>query len=497
MSKLETRTYFDSNRLSGHTQRLFHAAWCEVQGHQAWIVPTVARELAREGENTQDLEDRLQAQGNLSTAKDIRASLWWTREWKNPQGCFARAQLDPPAQLRKDLLLEAIEAEGRPSHDPLAADADAHIICEVLALGGRMLMTRNLLSIDHEQVNEWVRENHGRFGLATDRVIYDADEETVWQSLTPTGADRTLAAALGCVWREHENDAHTLAHRLTHYCHALGDAELPQTATWIDETVRRHIREGTWAEAVHKARAHQPVQARTAEERRAGWTGWRDFPRETAPAWRNRYALAAEHLDKIHEAWRKNPDREPNLKMDTNTEGLLREAKIGRALAQRVLKQAARSVRIARNVQTHDPSASTYLMGQARTELETALIGLEQAGHPGLWYPNPNTERNRVEELKALRERATAIPQWIEAIEEHARHNPQGRHALAVEEHGTWVVWNTDEDIRKVSPIADAKEYYEGLVIAGHTVPADVPVLELDLEHALAEERARVLARSR
>ena len=49
-------------------------------------------------------------------------------------------------------------------------------MCEALATGGQVLVTRNLGTIRRGVLNDWVRNNHERFGLRNRRLIIASDE---------------------------------------------------------------------------------------------------------------------------------------------------------------------------------------------------------------------------------------------------------------------------------------------------------------------------------
>ena len=60
----------------------------------------------------------------------------------------------------------------------LADNRATQIVGETLALGGKMLLTSNMRTIDHIRLNEWAVDNGSRFGFKPEPVVFQADDQT-------------------------------------------------------------------------------------------------------------------------------------------------------------------------------------------------------------------------------------------------------------------------------------------------------------------------------
>ena len=89
-----------------------------------------------------------------------------------------------------------------PTTDPddIGDHTDARIVCESMALGAKMLLTSNMRTIDHIEVNRWATENGNKLGFKAEPVLYQADATlTEWTS-TPAKLERWIQAGFLACW---------------------------------------------------------------------------------------------------------------------------------------------------------------------------------------------------------------------------------------------------------------------------------------------------------
>ena len=168
---MSTEIAFDSNRVEHRPQRVFHATWCEMNGLSVWLTPTTAQEIAGrvslwdiEG-SVEALDDEWRRRSNdPGLTKTVRYDLlmqqWWGKEWMRPDSPYKILPMTPKELQRAEALLETIPAKAFRGlrEEEVATHRDARIICESIARGVRMLVTGNMVTIDHIEINRWARE---------------------------------------------------------------------------------------------------------------------------------------------------------------------------------------------------------------------------------------------------------------------------------------------------------------------------------------------------
>ena len=206
--------FLDTNRLIKPLQRRLHAAWHEMRGERTLTVPAAGWELARglDLSSPEDLaESRVRLSGRLRSganhirgreATRLRVQIWWAEAWLSKDSPHEMRFLSPDEQEKAWLLLEHIDPACFPSADAdaLSTHRDAMIICEVLACGGKVLLTSNMELVDEVLVNQWVRENQQAYDLADERVVYPVDEALLELMRTPDERQSFLNAAWGAYW---------------------------------------------------------------------------------------------------------------------------------------------------------------------------------------------------------------------------------------------------------------------------------------------------------
>ena len=208
---MEGLILLDTTELLRVMPRKLHAAWAELAGGKALVPPTVANELAPLAV-TRGLTGRLSVAEELlqpeapaldrERREQIRRQAWWAAVWRDPNSPYGRLDLTPDQQALNDTLLANIARECFPTANPalLADNRDTGIVCETIALGGKMLLTSNMRTIDHIRVNEWAVGNGGRFGFHAEPVIFQADDQLVRWTTSEAGRERWIQAGMIASW---------------------------------------------------------------------------------------------------------------------------------------------------------------------------------------------------------------------------------------------------------------------------------------------------------
>ena len=72
---------------------------------------------------------------------------------------------------------------------------------ETLALGGKMLLTSNMRTIDHIRLNDWAVDNGERLGFKPEPVVFQADDQLVRWTHSPAARERWIQAGMIASWR--------------------------------------------------------------------------------------------------------------------------------------------------------------------------------------------------------------------------------------------------------------------------------------------------------
>lgn len=403
----------DTNRLSYEVPRRFHTAWLEISGGEVWIPPTVAYELSQQAPITRGAEEAGRRTGRVwrpggATSRDE----WWKRELEQGQGSYRELVLDAKAEEIKRKVLQAWVGMGfvtGRTEDPWQ-EPDAHILAEVLVGGGSIVMTCNLKSIKHDELNDWLNDNRSAFGFSQGTLVVDADEETARQSCTGPGERRLLAASIIAVQGER-----SLGEEVDEYCGRLGSAQLPRTASLLKGAVQ------DWSRTGALARLEGEVLAKDWKTRRATkihpeFTGWGagDSGNTMDGRWTSRYEYAVQYLQQALEAWKKGGREE---------RGLLRCVP---SVAPGATKEHMQGKKVALDLVRRGPGAVLALARQrggrgdlgeeAREEAEEqfhAVIREARREATPEWRWNESAEgKALIAEMRAKREKE-GIPSWV------------------------------------------------------------------------------------
>ena len=235
------RTCFGQNRLVSQTDRRFHATDIELAGGYVQVVPAVAARMTpqvRVGawsftETTLHQAEQIEAQrGRTDEVRNLREQRWWARQWRQRNGLYRVRELSPAedALARRLLGRDGIPPECFPrAEGTLVDDNDAQIIAQVIAGGGTLLLTSNMVMVRDGMLQEWFDRHHNEWpGVQARQLVQRVDE-------------------LFCRWWQHRRGPEVLTRT------ALA-AFWPEDASASPELVRIHAEEGLEA----MARGHFP-----------------------------------------------------------------------------------------------------------------------------------------------------------------------------------------------------------------------------------------------
>lgn len=194
------------------TPRKLHTALAELEGRQAAVSPTVAAELARDGyrptliDGISPAEYALKTKGDKLPDTDLDSfeqDAWWAQMWRDPESPYRLVTLTGDQSLLAKEIANAFDRScfNAPIGASIPQHHDAQIVAEALATKAKLLLTSNIRSIKHTEVNNWAERWGNKFGFVPQRVVSDADAtlarldrraETGRQA-PPSGTDGLLA----------------------------------------------------------------------------------------------------------------------------------------------------------------------------------------------------------------------------------------------------------------------------------------------------------------
>ena len=201
----------DTSELMRPTQRKLHAAWQELQGRQVLATPSVARELASLAVDVpwmgrpSDAENRLRAGGSRLPKRrenELRQQAWWGEMWADGKSPYRIVTLTPEQEELAERIRTVIDPACFPNTDPedIPDLGDASIVSESMALGAKLLLTSDLRSIDHIEVNRWTVEHGTEWGIPAEETLHDADLTFLNWTKTPAELERWIQAGLLACW---------------------------------------------------------------------------------------------------------------------------------------------------------------------------------------------------------------------------------------------------------------------------------------------------------
>ena len=244
---------FDTNMLARPTQRRLMTLWCELAGERTAIIPQVMLELTAEPPFAP-----------LSAHTQRTA---WAEIARAPKSPFELVVLDAPAQALFGRILMEFTLPCFPllnNVDEITTHPDAIVLAQGLAAGMDVVVSNNMRSIDHVEINGLVRQKFGR----NTGLLVAADDALLEAHPCGEGSHALLAMALASAWPDDAqqltlDDAETVLRSL---CKRLEGATMPQTATRLrnrfatDGDLPSALREASEIAAASNALRHERVR---------------------------------------------------------------------------------------------------------------------------------------------------------------------------------------------------------------------------------------------
>ena len=254
---------FDTNMLARPTQRRLMTLWCELAGSHTAVLPQVLEELTA--------KPAFEAPAVAPSAHAQR--LAWAEIVRAPESPFELVVLDAQAQALFGSILMEFTLPCFPllnNVDEITTHPDAIVLAQGLAAGMDVIVSNNMRSIDHFEINGLVREAFGRNAgllVAADYALLEAHP-------CGEGSRALLTMALASAWPD---DAARLtvgdaAELLGGLCARLEGAAMPQTAARLrsrfatDRDLQSVLREAGEISASSNALRHE--RGRTAWAKR-------------------------------------------------------------------------------------------------------------------------------------------------------------------------------------------------------------------------------------
>ena len=275
-------TYYDQNRLSQEPDRRFHAADMERAGGYVQTVPAVVQRLAPQvtvgawGLSRKTLEmqeDIAEAQGDDKRMLGLRSQKWWVQQWRKRQGLYRVRTLDTAQEAMVERLLapDGLPAECFPrADDRLAEDNDARIIAEVIALGGTLVLTSNMVMVRDDVLEEWFELHHNQWPQVRVRKLVRRVDELYcewWRH--PLGPSILTRTALAAFWPDDERAPPELVRRhVDKGLQAMARGHFRQFAPLVLEEIHRRYDNRNLEQDIEHVRETLPGRMRQAERER-------------------------------------------------------------------------------------------------------------------------------------------------------------------------------------------------------------------------------------
>lgn len=180
---------FDTNLLSQPLTRRLMLLWMELSGLSVVVLPTVRRELTFKREHP-TREQRL-----LDDLYESR----WEASWCKPESPYELVSLTEDQKELAGKMLGSFTLRcfpKTPSKERIARLPDANILAETIAAGVDMVVTNNMGSIDHMEVNALVRAVVG----SNENIIASADDALLTTHVGGEASRHLLTMFMASSW---------------------------------------------------------------------------------------------------------------------------------------------------------------------------------------------------------------------------------------------------------------------------------------------------------
>ena len=202
---------FDSNLLGGPLTRRLMLLWMELSQASVVILPTVAKELTYKRENPTVAERQLD---------DLYEGVWH-ESWRKKDTPYETIELTEEQREVASEMLAVFTIRCFPSvfsRSEIRRLPDANIVAEAVATGTDMVVTNNMKSIDHREVNALIRSTTG----TNENIVATADNALLDAHDAGEGSRQLLRMFLATIWPDQGRrtlsmtDCHNLLERHTH-----------------------------------------------------------------------------------------------------------------------------------------------------------------------------------------------------------------------------------------------------------------------------------------
>ena len=182
---------FDSNLLGRPLTRRLMLLWMELSDLTAVVLPTVRKELTFKREAPTPRERRL----------DQLYERAWIETWNAANSPYelltlSESQKELASQVLASFTLRCFPKAQSKEH--IARIPDAHILAEAVGANVDMVVTNNMASIDHTEVNALVRVT----AHTNENVVSNADDALLSSHVGPEGSRHLLTMFLASAWPE-------------------------------------------------------------------------------------------------------------------------------------------------------------------------------------------------------------------------------------------------------------------------------------------------------
>ena len=259
---------FDTNMLAKPTPRRLMTLWLEQADCRTLILPRVYEELTAP---TLALRDKRHGGRNIQAET-------WEQAIQSPDSPYLRVEMSDDQKDAAAQLLMRFNLRCFPSLNEvgeIARSPDAEIIAQGLACGVDVIITNNMRSIDHFEVNA-VAMAH--FGRNSGRLV-TADNAMLSAHPTGEASRHLLATALASSWPDHLQQLDIVEAKalLDGLCARLAaGVNMPDAAQRllnaydIDENLEEILLE---AHALASKSVALAIERQRADQRRGAWQG--------------------------------------------------------------------------------------------------------------------------------------------------------------------------------------------------------------------------------
>ena len=237
-------------------------------------MPTVARELMPDLDVRRLARSVHETEARLGDGREefepfdrflLERQVWWGRLFLDPDSQYEIVALTREQHRVALAIRNSFSASCFPRlrQREVPFDSDAAIIAEALATGYDLLITANMRSIDHWEVNEWVRRHHNGFGLRNRPILFDSDLAVLDLHRGEAGIGELTRTAIAASWGDDRNaDVETVDRDFRKYVEVLEEADLAQSAL---RALYRWEREPEPERLIEEVRHTLANRTRTAE----------------------------------------------------------------------------------------------------------------------------------------------------------------------------------------------------------------------------------------